>query len=59
MNYTIGDVIITKKKHVCGSEKWLVERVGAEIKVKCVICNREVIMMKKDLDKRIKSVVKN
>ncbi|HAX02090.1 MAG: hypothetical protein A2Y45_02085 [Tenericutes bacterium GWC2_34_14] len=57
MKYQIGDTVITKKNHVCGSDQWQVLRVGAEVKVKCIKCGREVMMMKTDFDKRVKSVL--
>ena len=35
MVYSIGDKVITKKKHPCGSVEWTVVRVGADMKFKC------------------------
>jgi len=54
MMYKIGDLISTKKKHVCGSDQWEVLRLGVEIKLRCVKCNREIMMFKTQLDKKIK-----
>ena len=34
----IGDVVMTKKKHPCGSSEWTVIRTGADIKMKCSGC---------------------
>ncbi|MBU1093428.1 MAG: DUF951 domain-containing protein [Firmicutes bacterium] len=56
MKYTIGDHLITKKKHVCGSAEWEVMRMGIDIKLKCVKCGREIMMFKADLDKKVKVV---
>jgi hypothetical protein len=56
MKYNIGDHIITKKKHVCGSDEWEVLRIGAEIKIKCTNCSRELMIFKADLDKKIKTI---
>lgn len=53
MKYELNDVIKTKKNHVCGSNEWLVIRVGAEIKIKCMGCSREVIILKSLLDKKV------
>lgn len=57
MRYNLGDVVITKKKHVCGNDRWSIERIGAEVKIKCTQCGREVMMLKMDFDKKIKSIV--
>lgn len=54
MIYKIDDVIETKKPHVCGNNKWVVTRTGADIKIKCLECNREIMMAKFELDKKIK-----
>ena len=35
MKYSIGDHVLTKKKHVCGSNEWEVMRMGIDIKLKC------------------------
>jgi hypothetical protein len=57
MKYSIGDHVLTKKKHVCGSNEWEVIRMGIDIKLKCTLCGREIIMFKADLDKKIKIVL--
>lgn len=46
-----------KKPHVCGSFKWQVIRNGAEVKIKCEKCGREVMLFKPELEKRIKEIV--
>ena len=57
MKYDVGDRIITKKKHVCGNDIWLVERIGAEVRIKCTKCEREVMMLKMEFDKKIKNII--
>lgn len=57
MKYSIGDHVLTKKKHVCGSNEWEVMRMGIDIKLKCTACGREIMMFKADLDKKIKTVL--
>lgn len=52
--YALGEIIETKKSHVCGNNKWEVIRIGADIKIKCLGCNRIVMMSKVELDKKIK-----
>ncbi|CDR31451.1 Bacterial protein of uncharacterised function (DUF951) [Acholeplasma oculi] len=52
-NYVLGQIIQTKKPHVCGSKDWEVLRTGVDIKLKCVGCGREIMMLKYELDKRL------
>ncbi|AUD64326.1 hypothetical protein BK011_00965 [Tenericutes bacterium MZ-XQ] len=56
MNYKVNDILTLKKQHVCGSYDWLVIRTGAEIKIQCVKCNREIMIFKRDLDRKIKMI---
>lgn len=56
MIYQVNDTITLKKQHVCGSYDWIVMRTGAEIKIRCVKCNREIMILKKELDRRIKFI---
>ncbi len=54
-NYDLGDILILKKGHPCGANEWEVIRLGADIKLKCLGCNRVVLVGRHDLDKKIKS----
>lgn len=54
--YSLGEIIETKKPHVCGCNKWEVIRIGADIKIKCNNCARIVMMSKVELDKKIKPI---
>lgn len=58
MKYEINDIITLKKQHVCGSYDWIVTRTGAELKIKCIKCGREIMILKKELDKKIKKTIK-
>ncbi len=58
MNLNVGDKIITKKAHPCGSCEWTVIRVGADVKIKCLGCNRIVMLTPSELYKRLKKVAK-
>lgn len=58
MIYNLEDIVSTKKKHVCGSNQWKILRLGIEIKLKCVKCDREIMMLKSELDKKTIKVEK-
>ncbi len=59
MIINLGDKIITKKKHPCGSDLWEVVRTGADYKIKCATCGRVVMLSYTDFFKRIKKKVEN
>ena len=53
----LGDVLVLKKGHPCGENKWLVIRSGADIKLQCMGCDRIVMLDRPTLQKRIKKVI--
>ena len=56
-NYEIGDIVEMKKPHPCGTNKWQITRVGVDIKIKCVNCNREIMMDRLEFDKKLKKKI--
>ncbi|MGN0458414.1 MAG: DUF951 domain-containing protein [Eubacterium sp.] len=56
MNINIGDIIIMKKPHPCGSKEFEVLRTGIDYKLKCVGCGHEVMIPRIKAQKNIKSV---
>ena len=55
MEYNIGDKVRTKKVHPCGSKEWILTRVGVDFKLKCLKCDRVVIMPR---EKALKAITK-
>ena len=53
----LGDVVMTRKQHPCGSSEWTVIRTGADIKIKCNGCGRIVMMDRETFLKRRKKVL--
>ena len=53
----LGDLVQMRKTHPCGSDKWTVIRVGADIKIRCMGCGRIVMMDRADFTKRMKKVL--
>ena len=51
--YTIGQIVKTKKQHVCGSKELIVLRVGVDMKLECKGCGRQIMMLQFELDKRL------
>jgi hypothetical protein len=49
----LGDVIRTRKAHPCGGNTWEIERVGADIGIRCRTCGRYVLVARTRLEGRI------
>ena len=58
-NYTIGTKVVMKKQHPCGTNLWEITRLGADIKIKCLNCNREVMIPRIEFNKKIKKIVED
>ena len=56
-NYDVGSIVVMKKQHPCGTNEWEIVRVGADIKIKCLNCNRTVLIPRVDFNKKIKKVL--
>ena len=56
-NYNLGSTVIMKKPHPCGTNLWEIVRVGADIKIKCIECNRTIMLPRVEFNKKIKKVV--
>ena len=55
--YEIGSRVIMKKPHACGTNEWEITRVGVDIKIKCVNCNREIMMDRLEFEKKLKRII--
>jgi hypothetical protein len=51
----LGDTVRLKKKHPCGSYEWEVVRVGADIGIKCLKCQRRVLLERSVFERRVKT----
>ena len=59
LDYKLGSIVIMKKPHPCGTNKWEIVRVGADIKIKCLECGRTIMLPRMEFNKKIKQVVEN
>ena len=49
----LGDVVRLRRRHPCGSDTWLVDRLGADIGLRCQGCERHVLIERPALERRI------
>lgn len=56
--FELDDIVETKKTHPCGSNKWKIIRMGADIKIQCVGCNRIVMIPRSKFENSIKKIIK-
>jgi hypothetical protein len=53
----LGDVVRLRRAHPCGSSEWLVDRLGADIGLRCQGCKRHVLLERRQLESRLDGFV--
>jgi hypothetical protein len=48
----LGDIVRLKRRHPCGGDTWLVDRLGADIGLRCRQCGRHVLVDRRRLEQR-------
>ena len=56
-NYKLGDIVEMKKPHACQTNKWQITIICVDIKIKCINCNREIMMDRLEFDKKLKKII--
>ncbi|MGE5396402.1 MAG: DUF951 domain-containing protein [Chitinophagales bacterium] len=56
--FDLGNTVKLKKKHPCGSWEWVITRMGADIKIKCLGCGHQVMLPRSQFEKSLVCVVK-
>lgn len=52
----LNDHVEMRKAHPCGSTAWKVTRLGADIGLECLGCGRRIILTRRKLSRRMKSI---
>jgi len=58
-SYDLHDVVEMKKPHPCGTNRWEIIRMGADIRIKCTGCDHLVMMPRREFDRKMKKVLKD
>ena len=53
----LGDVVRLRRAHPCGGSTWLVDRLGADIGLRCQTCGRHVLLERRALERRVVAFV--
>jgi hypothetical protein len=51
----MDDILKLRKVHPCGEDRWKVIRLGADIKIECLGCGRQVMLTRRKLARSVKS----
>ncbi|MCY4023437.1 MAG: DUF951 domain-containing protein [Anaerolineaceae bacterium] len=54
----VDDRVQLRKPHPCGSDIWVVYRIGADIGLRCSGCRRRVLLTRREFAKRAKRLLR-
>jgi len=57
LDLLLGDVVRLKRPHPCGGREWRIDRLGADIGLRCLACGRHVLVERRQLERRLEAFV--
>jgi hypothetical protein len=57
LSLLLGDIVRLRRPHPCGGDTWLVDRLGADIGLRCQMCGRHVLLERPVLERRLNGFV--
>lgn len=55
--FGLNDIVEMKKQHPCGTNKWKIIRMGADVRIKCEGCQHSVMIPRREFEKKMKKVL--
>ncbi|MDN8796139.1 DUF951 domain-containing protein [Staphylococcus aureus] len=55
----LNDIVEMKKQHACGTNRFKIIRMGADIRIKCENCQRSVMIPRQTFAKKIKKIIES
>ena len=53
VEFRLGDVVRLKRAHPCGGATWLIDRLGADLGLRCMTCARHVLLARPAVERRL------
>ena len=57
MDFEVGEIVKLKKGHPCGSNSWEILRTGMDFRLKCLGCERVIMLARVKFEKSFKEKV--
>lgn len=55
--FALNDIVEMKKQHPCGENRWKIIRMGMDVRIKCLGCDRSVLIPRNEFSKKMKKVL--
>jgi hypothetical protein len=59
LDIQIGDIVQMRKTHPCGSDRWQIYRVGADIGIRCLGCDHRVMLPRRKFEHSVKRILRD
>ena len=56
--FETGSIVTLKKQHPCGSYEWEILRTGADFRLRCLGCGRQIMVERKLVEKNARKIRK-
>jgi hypothetical protein len=57
VEFRLGDVVTLRRTHPCGGNEWLIDRLGADLGLRCRKCSRHVLLDRRTVERRMTQFV--
>jgi hypothetical protein len=57
--FQLGDIVLMKKPHPCGTNEMEIIRMGMDIRIKCTGCQHSVLIPRAKFEKNLKKVLRS
>ena len=55
--FLLGDVVRLARPHPCGGDTWQIDRLGADLGLRCQGCGRHVLLPRATVERRLVAVL--
>lgn len=52
----VGDVLQLRRPHPCGADRWVVLRVGADLRLQCTGCHHQILVPRARIEQRVRRI---
>jgi hypothetical protein len=56
-SFLLGDVLRLARPHPCGANTWQVDRLGADLGLRCQGCGRHILLPRSTVERRLSAFV--
>jgi len=57
--FQLGDIVMMKKPHPCGTNEMEIIRMGMDIRIRCVGCKHSVLVPRAKFESKLKKVLRS